>query len=161
MPVVTVGKVDDLFAGRGVTEALHTSGNREGEEALLDLARRPGEGLVFANLVDFDQLYGHRNDPKGFARALEEFDGRVEEILSRLRSDEIVMITADHGNDPTDASTDHSREHTPLLAAGPRVLPGADLGTRPSFADVGATLAELLGARPLTAGRSFLKEIRG
>jgi phosphopentomutase len=161
LPVVTVGKVDDLFAGRGVTEALHTRNNREGEDLLADLARRPGEGLVFANLVDFDQLYGHRNDVAGFARALEAFDERVEEIVSHLRSDELCMITADHGNDPTDASTDHSREYVPLLVTGPRVRPGVDLGTRESFADVGATLAGFFGAGTLPAGRSFLREIRG
>jgi phosphopentomutase len=160
-PVITVGKVDDLFAGRGVTEAMHTKSNHEGEELLADLARRPGEGLVFANLVDFDQQYGHRNDPKGFARALEEFDASLDRLLGRLRSDELCLITADHGNDPTDASTDHSREYTPLLIAGPRVRAGVDLGVRSSFADVGATLAELFRVGPLAAGRSFLREIRG
>jgi len=160
-PVITVGKVDDLFAGRGVTEAMHTKNNHEGEEILADLARHPGEGLVFANLVDFDQQYGHRNDPRGFARALEEFDAGLDRILGRLRSDELCLITADHGNDPTDASTDHSREHTPLLISGPRVRPGVDLGTRSSFADVGATLAELFRVGPLRAGQSFLREIRG
>lgn len=161
VPVVTVGKVDDLFAGRGIHEALHTHGNDEGEDLLVDLARRSGEGLVFANLVDFDQLYGHRNDPAGFARALESFDGRLDELLSRLRSDEMCLITADHGNDPTTPSTDHAREYTPLLIGGPRVRPGADLGTRDTFADVGATLAELFGVAKGPNGRSFLKEIRG
>jgi phosphopentomutase len=158
--VVTVGKVDDLFAGRGVTEAIHTKGNAEGEETLADLARRPGEGLVFANLVDFDQLYGHRNDPAGFARALETFDARLADLVPRLRSDEVVLVTADHGNDPTTPSTDHSREHTPLVAAGPGVRAGADLGTRDTFADVGASLADLFDVGPLANGRSFLKELR-
>ncbi|MBI5708871.1 MAG: phosphopentomutase [Candidatus Eisenbacteria bacterium] len=159
-PVVTVGKVDDLFAGRGVTEALHTKDNAEGEDILAGLARRPGRGLVFANLVDFDQQYGHRNDPAGFARALEEFDERVEEVLAHLRSDEMCLITADHGNDPTTPSTDHSREYVPLLLAGPRVRAGADVGTRGTFADVGATLAELFGLAPSGPGRSFLREVR-
>ncbi|HEY6867350.1 MAG TPA: phosphopentomutase [Candidatus Eisenbacteria bacterium] len=158
--VVTVGKVDDLFAGRGVTEAIHTAGNAEGEAVLSDLARRSGEGLVFANLVDFDQQYGHRNDPVGFARALEQFDERLGEIEARLRSDEILLVTADHGNDPTTPSTDHSREYTPLLTAGPRVRRGADLGTRATFADVAATLAEMFGLARLAAGRSFLAEVR-
>ncbi len=158
-PVVSVGKVDDLFAGRGVTESLHTSGNTEGEEILSALARRPGRGLVFANLVDFDQQYGHRNDPAGFARALQEFDERFEELLAHLRSDEMCLITADHGNDPTDASTDHSREYAPLLIAGPRVRAGADVGRRRSSADVGATLAELFEV-PLGDGTSFLEEVR-
>ena len=159
-PVVTVGKVDDLFAQRGVTEAMHTSGNPEGQDILVDLARRKGSGLVFANLVDFDQQYGHRNDPAGFARALEEFDSRLDEMLARLRSDDLCMITADHGNDPTTPSTDHSREYTPLLCAGPRVRAGRDLGTRATFADVGATLAELFGVDALAFGKSFLRELR-
>ncbi len=158
-PVIGVGKVDDLFAGRGVTEALHTSGNEEGEEILCALARRSGRGLVFANLVDFDQQFGHRNDPTGFARALEEFDDRFEELQSHLRSDEMCLITADHGNDPTDASTDHSREYAPLLIAGPRVRAGADVGTRKTSADVGATLAELFEVTP-GDGASFLAEVR-
>jgi len=159
-PVITVGKVDDLFAGRGVTEAIHTRNNVEGEDVLAELARRPGEGLVFANLVDFDQLYGHRNDARGFARALEQFDERVEEILAHLRSDEMCWLTADHGNDPTTPSTDHAREYTPLLVAGPRVRAGADLGTRETFADVAATLAELFGVKAPRWGRSFLREVR-
>ena len=159
-PVVGVGKIDDLFAGRGVSEALHVKSNAEGEEILAALARRPGHGLVFANLVDFDQQYGHRSDPVGFARALEEFDERFEEVLAHLRSDEMCLITADHGNDPTDVSTDHSREYVPLVVAGPRVRSGVDLGTRETFADVAATLAEAFGVTPPEAGRSFLKEVR-
>jgi len=159
-PVVTVGKVDDLFAGRGVSEALHTRDNSEGEALLVDLARQAGKGLVFANLVDFDQAYGHRNDPAGFARALEGFDERLRELLGYLRSDEMCLVTADHGNDPTTASTDHAREYTPLLVAGPRVRPGVDLGTRETFADVGATLAEMFSTTALPAGRSFLREVR-
>jgi phosphopentomutase len=160
-PVVTVGKVDDLFAGRGVTDAIHTKDNAEGEQVLIDLARRAGDGLVFANLVDFDQLYGHRNDPRGFARALEQFDGRLEELLSHLRPGEICMVTADHGNDPTTPSTDHSREYTPLLIAGPRVKPGVNLGTRDTFADVGATIAEFFAVPALPSGTSVLGTIRG
>jgi phosphopentomutase len=160
-PVVAVGKVDDLFAGRGVSEALHTKSNAEGEEILAGLARRSGRGLVFANLVDFDQQYGHRNDPAGFARALEEFDQRFEEVLAHLRSDEMCLITADHGNDPTDASTDHSREYAPLLIGGPRVRAGADVGRRETSADVAATLAEAFDLGPSGDGRSFLKEVRG
>jgi phosphopentomutase len=159
-PVVTVGKVDELFAGRGVTESIHTAGNAEGEDVLAQLARTRGEGLVFANLVDFDTLYGHRNDPAGFARALEQFDVRLDEILAHLRPDELCVITADHGNDPTTPSTDHAREHVPLLVAGPRVRPGVDVGRRETFADVGATIAELFGVGPLGAGRSFLREVR-
>jgi phosphopentomutase len=158
--VVTVGKVDQLFAGRGVSDAIHTGNNAEGEEVLLDLARRRGEGLVFANLVDFDQLYGHRNDAAGFARALETFDDRLGEILAHLKDDEMCLVTADHGNDPTTPSTDHSREYVPLLVAGRRVRAGTDLGTRETFADIGATLAELFGVTRLAAGASFLREVR-
>ena len=158
--VVTVGKVDDLFAGRGITDGIHTKDNAEGEAVLLDLVTKPGEGLVFANLVDFDTLYGHRNDPMGFARALEQFDEQLAKFLPYLRDDEMVWITADHGNDPTTPSTDHAREYTPLLIAGPRVRAGADLGDRTSFADLGATLAELFSVRAPRFGESFLKEIR-
>mgnify|MGYP003326938592 FL=1 len=158
--VVTVGKVDDLFAGHGIRDAIHTKDNEEGEAVLLDLVKRSGEGLVFANLVDFDTLYGHRNDPVGFARALEHFDASLAEFLGRLRGDEMVWITADHGNDPTTPGTDHTREYTPLLVAGPRVAQGVDLGTRTSFADLAATLAEVFSVRAPRSGTSFLSGIR-
>ena len=158
--VVTVGKVDDLFAGRGVTDAIHTTSNEEGETVLLDLVKRSGEGLVFANLVDFDTQYGHRNDPAGFAVALEKFDLTFGRIVDRLRGDEMVWVTADHGNDPTTPGTDHTREYTPLLVAGPRVRDGVDLGTRASFADLGATLAELFSVSAPRAGTSFLSELK-
>ena len=158
--VVTVGKVDQLFAGRGVSDAIHTGNNAEGEEALVSLARSSGEGLVFANLVDFDQQYGHRNDPAGFARALEQFDDRLGEILGRLRDDEMCMVTADHGNDPTTPSTDHAREYVPLIVGGRRVRAGADLGTRETFSDIAATLAELFGVTAPQHGTSFLRGVR-
>ena len=158
-PVITVGKVDELFNGRGVSDAIHTRDNSEGEGTLLDLARKSGEGLVFANLVDFDQQYGHRNDARGFAKALETFDETLGKLLARLRGDELCMVTADHGNDPTTPGTDHTREYTPLLVTGTRVR-AADLGTRDTFADVGATLAELFGVGRLDHGKSFLREVR-
>ena len=158
--VVTVGKVDDLFAGRGVGDAIHTKSNAEGQDVLLDLAKRPGDGLVFANLVDFDTQYGHRNDPAGFARALESFDDSLGLMLGWLRDDEMIWVTADHGNDPTTPGTDHTREYAPFLAAGPRVRAGADLGTRSTFADLGATLSELFGLAPSRHGASFLEELR-
>jgi len=158
--VVTVGKVDDLFAGRGVSDAIHTTSNEEGETVLLDLVKRAGEGLVFANLVDFDTQYGHRNDATGFARALEHFDLTFGKLLDRLRGDEMVWVTADHGNDPTTPGTDHTREYTPLLVSGPRVREGTDLGTRATFADLGATLAELYSVTAPRAGVSFLSELR-
>lgn len=158
--VVSVGKVDDLFAGRGIHDAIHTHDNTEGQNVLLDLARRPGQGLVFANLVDFDTQFGHRNDPAGFARALEATDDFLGELVGRLRDDEMAWVTADHGNDPTTPGTDHTREYVPFLAAGPRVRAGADLGTRSTFADLGATLSELFGLAPSRHGASFLEELR-
>lgn len=159
IPVIAVGKVRDLFAGRGIGESVATESNAEGIEAILGAMKSAGRGLVFANLVDFDMLWGHRNDVEGFARGLEEFDERLEEILGRAERDDLVIVTADHGNDPTTASTDHSREYVPLLVAGRRVRGGVDLGTRETFADVGATLAELFGVPATAAGRSFLREI--
>jgi phosphopentomutase len=158
--VVSVGKVDDLFAGRGIRDAIHTKSNAEGQDVLLDLAKRSGNGLVFANLVDFDTQFGHRNDPAGFARALESFDDCLGALLGVLRDDEMVWVTADHGNDPTTPGTDHTREYTPLLVAGPRVRAGLDLGTRSTFADLGATLSRLFGLVPSRHGASFLEELR-
>ena len=158
--VVTVGKVDDLFAGRGVRDAIHTTSNEEGEMVLLDLVKRAADGFVFANLVDFDTQYGHRNDPAGFARALERFDQMFGDFADRLRGDEMAWVTADHGNDPTTPGTDHTREYVPLLVSGPRVRDGVDLGTRSTFADVGATLAELFSVKAPRAGTSFLRELR-
>jgi phosphopentomutase len=157
---VSVGKVDDLFAGRGIQDAVHTKGNPEGQELLLDMAARPGTGLVFANLVDFDTLYGHRNDPLGFARALMEFDEFLGRLVARTREGELILITADHGNDPTTPGTDHSREFVPFLALGRRVRSGADLGTRPTLADIGATIADLFSVASPQTGASMLKELR-
>jgi phosphopentomutase len=116
-------------------------------------------GLIFANLVDFDAVYGHRNNVEGYATNLERFDARLSELLPRLREDDLLVLTADHGNDPTTTSTDHSREYVPLLVTGPRVRPGTDLGTRDTFADLGQTLADVFGVGPLPNGKSFLAEI--
>ena len=121
------------------------------------LATTP-RGLIFANLVDFDAVYGHRNDPVGYAANLERFDARLEALLPKIGADDLLIITADHGNDPTTPSTDHSREHVPLLVYGPSVRAGVDLGTRQSFADLGQTLAELFGVGPLEHGTSFLNQ---
>ena len=120
---------------------------------------RQSAGLIFANLVDCDTLYGHRNDVQGYARNLEQFDARLPDLLARLRDDDLLVITADHGNDPTTPSTDHSREHVPVLLCGPRIRAGANLGTRGTFADLGQTLAEVFGVGPLAHGVSFLPEI--
>lgn len=148
-----VGKVDDLFAHRGI-EGGHMRGNAEGIERILDWIRS-GSGFLFGNLVDFDQLYGHRNDVPGFYKALREFDDALPAITAALHEDDLLFITADHGNDPTTPSTDHARENVPLLALGPHVRPGP-IGRRASFADLGATVAEWMGLGFRGAGKSFL-----
>jgi len=158
-PVVAIGKIDDLFAGRGITRAIHTASDDEGMDHVLGQMDETREGLLFANLVDFDSQYGHRNDVDGYARNLERFDVRLAGLLGRLRGADLLVVTADHGNDPTTRSTDHSREYVPLVATGARVRKGADLGTRRTFADLGQTLAEVFGVGRLAHGTSFLHEI--
>lgn len=153
-----VGKVDDLFARRGI-EGGHTSGNAEGVERLLGWLKG-GSGFLFGNLVDFDQLYGHRNDIPGFYKALRDFDVALPAITAALREDDLLFITADHGNDPTTPSTDHARENVPVLAFGPRIHPVA-IGRRDTFADVGATVAEWMGLSFRGSGRSFLSLLTG
>jgi phosphopentomutase len=157
--VVAIGKIKDLFAGRGITVATHTASDDEGMDQLEQQMADFERGLIFANLVDFDTQYGHRNDVGGFARNLEQFDRRLSTIVPRLREDDLLMVTADHGNDPTTSSTNHSREYVPLLVAGRQVRAGVDLGTRRTFADVGQTLADMFGVGPLANGTSFLREI--
>jgi phosphopentomutase len=152
-----VGKVDDLFAKRGI-EARHTSSNAEGIDLIRQWIEGPKVGLLFANLVDFDQLYGHRNDVAGFYNSLREFDFALPSLTSALREDDLLFITADHGNDPTTASTDHAREMVPLLAIGARVSP-VDLGIRSTFSDLGATVGEWLGVSYRGRGESFLSRI--
>jgi len=157
VPVVGVGKIEDIFAGRGLTRAVHTEGNADGMRVVRELAGELERGLVFVNLVDFDMLYGHRRDAGGYRRALEEFDGHYARLEERLRPGDLVLLTADHGNDPTfTATTDHTREYVPVLAAGPGVRGGVDLGTRASFADIGATVEEALTGVAAGPGRSFL-----
>jgi phosphopentomutase len=158
-PVVAIGKVEDLFAGRGISRALHTASDDEGMDLIEQTMNDTRLGLIFANLVDFDTLYGHRNDIVGYAANLERFDARVSEILGRLEPDDLLVITADHGNDPTTPSTDHSREYVPLLVTGRRTRAGVDLGTRTTFADLGQTLAENFGVASLSHGTSFLSAI--
>jgi phosphopentomutase len=160
VPVHAVGKIHDLFAGRGTSTTQPTASDDEGVDAIEALLDGPDRGLVFANLVDFDTLYGHRNDVAGYARNLERFDARLAELLPRLRPDDLLIVTADHGNDPTTPSTDHSREHVPVLVlgAGSRPVP---LGDRATFADLGQTLAEVFGVAPLAHGTSFCRELWG
>ena len=160
LPVVGVGKISDIFAGRGVTEDHHTEGNRDGMKVTTELARTLERGFVFLNLVDFDMLYGHRRDPAGYRRALEEFDEDYGALEAELREDDLVILTADHGNDPPHtATTDHTREYVPLLVASPRFAGGVELGTRASFADIGATVAEALGVTAPREGESFLGQL--
>ena len=156
---LAVGKIHDIFAGVGMTEYVYTKGNTDGMEKTLAYADRDFTGLCFVNLVDFDMLYGHRRDIPGYARALTEFDTWLPKLLERLGPDDLVMITADHGCDPSyTKTTDHTREYVPLIMAGPRVKP-INLGTRATYADIAATAAELLGVRLDTPGRSFAGEI--
>jgi phosphopentomutase len=159
-PVIAVGKIDDLFAGRGITRAIHTASDDEGVDVIGREMDATPKALIFANLVDFDTVYGHRNDVKGYAANLERFDGRLRHLLPRLREDDLLIVTADHGNDPTTPSTDHSREHVPLLVAGPRVKGDVALGTRKTFADLGQTIAENFGVGPMEHGTSFLSLLR-
>jgi len=157
-PVVGIGKIEDIFAGRGLTESVHTVDNKDGMARTLEAMKRVERGIIFVNLVEFDMLYGHRNDPAGYYSALRDFDGWLPDALGALAPEDVLVITADHGCDPTTPSTDHSREYVPLLVCGPALRGGVDLGVRGSFADLGATVAEYLGLR-LGRGRSFLKEI--
>lgn len=159
LPVFGVGKIEDIFTGRGITTGVHTKSDADGIDQTLKAMKDYDRGLIFTNLVDFDTLYGHRNDVAGYARNLEALDERLPEILGALRQEDVFVLTADHGCDPSDVSTDHTRENVPLLVRGPRVRPGRDLGTRPTFADLGATLAENFGLAPLAAGSSFLREL--
>ena len=160
LPTVAVGKIQDLFAGRGISRGVHTASDAEGMDAVDRELKITTEGLIFANLVDFDTLYGHRNDVEGYAANLERFDARLNALLPELRDDDLLVVTADHGNDPTTPSTDHSREHVPLLAAGRRVK-SVDLGTRRTFADLGQTIAENFNVGPMKHGTSFLNDIHG
>ncbi len=154
-PVMGVGKIEDIFANRGLTHSNHTTNNRDGVEAILQFMEVPSGGLIFANLIDFDMLYGHRNNPRGYAESLEGFDSHLPDIQDALHPGDVLMLTADHGNDPTTPSTDHSRERVPILVSGQRVQPGIDVGTRDTFADVAATIADLLAVDWRGAGHSF------
>jgi phosphopentomutase len=172
--VLAIGKINDLFAGRGIGRAVHTASDAEGMEQLAHAVESATDGFIFVNLVDFDTVYGHRNDVGGYAGNLERFDVALAGILPRLRSSDLLVVTADHGNDPSTPSTDHSREYVPILIisapaqagpygqapeAGPHVRAGVDLGTRQTFADLGQTLAHNFDVGPLAQGTSFLEDI--
>jgi len=157
--VQAVGKIEDIFAGQGITAAEHTKDNMHGVDVTLKFMARPKAGLVFTNLVDFDMRWGHRNNAAAYAGGLEAFDARLPEIVSAMRPNDLLFLTADHGCDPTTPSTDHSREYVPLLVYGEAVRPGVDLGTRATFADVAATVAEVFGIGPWPVGESFWNEL--
>lgn len=159
MSVATVGKIEDIYNGKGVTEAVHIKNNMDGVDKTLEYMDKIDNGLIFTNLVDFDMLYGHRNDPKGYGKALEDFDGRLNEIYSKLRDEDILIITADHGCDPTTESTDHSREYIPILVYGKKVKGGTELGIRDSFTDIGKSVLDYLGIDNNLEGKSFINEI--
>jgi phosphopentomutase len=159
-PVIGIGKVDDLFAGRGLTETHHSVVNADCQQLTVEAMRKTKAGLIFTNLVQFDMDWGHRNNPQAFAAGLKDFDDFLPNILNRLDRHDLLFITADHGNDPTTPSTDHSRECVPLLALGPGFKQSVDLDTRPTFADLGQTAAEFLDVKPTAHGTSFLELIR-
>ncbi|MBQ3028479.1 MAG: phosphopentomutase [Lachnospiraceae bacterium] len=155
--VIGVGKINDIFAGSGITEFVRSSGNEEGIEQMIAYGEKDFHGLCFVNLVDFDSKYGHRNDVEGYGKALSYFDAQLPRLLEKLREGDLLLITADHGCDPSTPSTDHSREYVPLVAVGQGIRQGADLGTRDCFADTGATVLDWLGVSGEIAGSSYLE----
>ena len=159
MEVVAIGKIEDIFEHRGMTKADHTANNAEGIEKTLQFMKEEFAGILFTNLVDTDMIYGHRNDVEGYASALEYFDHKLPEILSLMKEEDILFITADHGCDPTTASTDHSREYVPVLVYGKKVKEGVDLGVRKTFADLGQTISDYLGLGAAFEAESFLADI--
>lgn len=159
MAVMAVGKIEDIFAGIGVTDAVHTKSNMDGVDKTLEYMNENKKGLIFTNLVDFDMTYGHRNDVEGYGNALKEFDNSLPEIMGAMKDTDVLIITADHGCDPTTASTDHSREYIPVLVYGKQIKHGVNLGTREGFCDISATVLDLLGLPIETEGHSFKQMI--
>ena len=157
--VIAIGKIEDLFSGRSITKAIHTSGNTDGMEKTINEIEQDTEGLIFTNLVDTDMLYGHRNDIQGYARALEYFDSKLPEIMNKLKDTDMLIVTADHGNDPSTPSTDHSREYIPILIYGKHIKENVNLGTRRTFADISATILDILNMQRLENGESFKQDI--
>ncbi len=160
IPVFAVGKIEDIFNHRSISVSDHTKNNREGVNKTLEFMKTSGRGLIFTNLVDFDMLYGHRNDVQGYADALKEFDSRLPEIIEGLGSDDVLIITADHGCDPSTESTDHSREYIPLLLYSKNMKNGVNIGTRRSFCDIGKTVLHMFGIENDINGKSFYEEIK-
>jgi phosphopentomutase len=157
--VAAVGKIEDIYNKKGITKSVHTKNNMDGVDKTLEYMESIEEGLIFTNLVDFDMMYGHRNDPKGYGKAIEDFNDRLEEIYSKMTEEDILIVTADHGCDPTTESTDHSREYIPILVYGNKVKKGADIGIRESFCDIGKTILEFFNVKNDLAGKSFLGQV--
>lgn len=158
--VMAVGKIEDIFVGQGITESVHTEDNMDGVDQTINFMKQHKKGLIFTNLVDFDMKFGHRNDVEGYGNAIIDFDNRLPELISNLRDDEVLIITADHGCDPTTESTDHSREYIPILIYGDKIKKGVNIGTRESFADIGKTILDLLGIDSEDMkGQSFVSTI--
>lgn len=159
LEVLAVGKIEDIFNGKGITEAIHTKSNMDGVDETLNYMKQDNKGLIYSNLVDFDSKYGHRRDPEGYKKALEEFDNRLPEIISNMREDDILIINADHGNDPTYKGTDHTREYIPVMVYGSKIKKGFNLGIKDTFADIGATVADVLDVKLPKHGVSFKKDL--
>ena len=157
--VIAIGKIEDLFSGRGITKAIHTNGNADGIEKTIEEIKNDTEGLIFTNLVDFDMLYGHRNNIEGYAKALEYFDSKLPIIIENMKDTDMLIITADHGNDPSTPSTDHSREYIPIVIYGKQIKQNVNIGTRKTYADLGATILDILQMPKLGVGESFKNEI--
>ncbi|MBQ9765013.1 MAG: phosphopentomutase [Lachnospiraceae bacterium] len=160
IPVMAVGKIEDIFCGEGITKAVHTKDNNDGIDKTIEYMENTEGGLIFTNLVEFDMVWGHRNDPAGYAKGLEAFDERLPEIISNMKEDDLLIITADHGCDPTTESTDHSREYVPVLFYGKKLKNNINLGTGSTFANIGQTVADYLGiGNALDAGKSYVNDI--
>ncbi|WP_279286199.1 phosphopentomutase [Clostridium thermarum] len=157
--VMAVGKIEDIFSGKGITEAVHTKDNMDGVDKTLEYMKEDKKGLIFTNLVDFDMKWGHRNDYKAYGKGLEDFDARLPEILNAMKDTDVLFITADHGCDPTTPGTDHTREYVPFIACGKALKEGVNLGTRHTFADMGQTLADIFETESIQNGKSFLTEV--
>lgn len=155
LDVIAIGKIEDIFNGRGITHSIHTKSNMDGIDKTIEYINKQNRGIIFTNLVEFDSLYGHRRDPKGYKRALEEMDQRVPEILDAMKDDDIIIITADHGNDPTFKGTDHTREYIPILIHGNKIKASVNIGTRRSFADIAATISDIFEIPSTGKGESF------
>jgi len=157
--VIVIGKIGDLFTKRGITKEIHTKGNEDGIEKTIEEIRKETEGLIFTNLVDFDMLYGHRNNIEGYAKALEYFDSKLPIIIEEMKDTDMLIITADHGNDPSTPSTDHSREYIPILIYGKQIKENINIGTRETYADIGQTILDILDMPLLKTGKSFKNQI--